>query len=64
MEKAVQQQLAVEKANWAQERKAWEAVLENQVEDLWQQLANAQMHSGPQQRYAYESTNNKVWLWA
>jgi len=39
---------AVEKASWAQE-----AVLENQVEELQKQLANAQIHSGPQQRYTY-----------
>jgi len=48
IEKAVQQQLAIEKANWAQE-----AVLENQVEELQQQLANAQMHLGLQQKYTY-----------
>jgi len=39
---------AVEKTSWAQE-----PVLKNQVEELQQQLANAQMHSGPQQRYTY-----------
>ena len=48
IEKAVQQQLAIEKTNWAQE-----AVLENQVEELQQQLANAQMHLGLQQKYTY-----------
>jgi len=43
MEKAVQQQLAVRR----------QAGLKNQVEELQQQLANAWMHSGPQQRYTY-----------
>jgi len=39
---------AVEKTSWAQE-----PVLKNQVEELQQQLANAQIHSGLQQRYTY-----------
>ena len=53
IEKAIQQQLAIEKASWAQENKAQEAALENQVKKLQQQLANAQIHLGLQQRYTY-----------
>jgi len=39
MERAVQQQLAAERANWAQESKAQEAVLKKQIEELQQQLS-------------------------
>jgi len=36
MERAVQQQLAAERASWAQESRTQEAVLEKQIEELQQ----------------------------
>jgi len=53
MERAVQQQLAAERASWAQESRTREAVLEKQIEELQQQLSDTQLHSSPKQRCAY-----------
>ena len=53
MKRAVQQQLAAERANWAQESRTQEAVLEKQIEELQQQLSNTQLHPSPKQRCAY-----------
>jgi len=53
IERAVQQQLAAERASWAQESRTQEAVLEKQIEELQQQLSDTQLHPSPKQRCAY-----------
>ena len=49
MERAIQQQLAAERANQAQES-TQEAVLKKQIEELQQQLSDTQLHPSPKQR--------------
>ena len=60
MERAVQQQVAAERASWAQESRTREAVLEKQIEELQQQLSDTQLHPSPKQKYAYAITNGHL----
>ena len=55
MERVLQEQLATERANWAQESKNQEAALEKQVDKLQQQLSDAQLYPSPKQRYTHAS---------